>query len=266
LPQLPDTGTGATFSGMHHGQQPSNDRQSLQRARRSDAGKVRLTPRDLDALTLIAEQYAAPYDLLAAYLEVTESRLRGITARWRNAGLADTGILSAGPAWCWLTPEGMRHAGYPWRAEQPPMSRLAHIRAVLACRLTMQSGPAWQRWHAQWTSERHLRAETPGVGTTGHVPDAEVTWPNLDGSPRAGEQWAIEVELTPKPHHRTQVILTGLLAQPYHRILYLCTPQANTAVTRAIRQHHPDKAARVTTQPLPPAAPMPPATRTRHAS
>jgi hypothetical protein len=249
---------------MHHGQQPSSNGQSPERRRRSDAGKVRLTPRDLDALTLTAEQYAAPYDLLAATLGVTESRTRGITARWRMAGLAETGVLSAGPAWCWPTPEGIRHTGHPWRAEQPPMSRLAHIRAVLATRAAMESGPAWQRWHAQWTSERHLRADTPGVGTAGHVPDAEVTWPAIDGSPRAGEQWAIEVELTPKPHHRTQTILSGLLAQPYARILYLCAPQALTVITRAARQHRPDQAARITVQPLPPAALMPPATRPRH--
>jgi hypothetical protein len=48
--------------------------------RRSDAGHVRLQQRDLDGLLLIADHYAAPYDLLAAALSAQPSRLRGITA------------------------------------------------------------------------------------------------------------------------------------------------------------------------------------------
>jgi hypothetical protein len=40
--------------------------------------------------------YAAPYDLLAAGLGATEDRRRGIVARWRQAGLADSGRFSEG--------------------------------------------------------------------------------------------------------------------------------------------------------------------------
>jgi hypothetical protein len=36
--------------------------------RRSDAGKIRFTERDVIGLLLLAEHYAAPYDLLAAAL------------------------------------------------------------------------------------------------------------------------------------------------------------------------------------------------------
>jgi len=50
---------------------------------------------------LCGEMYGAPYDLLAAYLEVRPDRLRGIAARWRAAGYAQTGRLGPGPAWCW---------------------------------------------------------------------------------------------------------------------------------------------------------------------
>jgi hypothetical protein len=53
--------------------------------RRSDAGRIRLTGRDVSGLLLCAEHYAAPYDLLA--------------------GGAATGTVGPGPAWCWLTPE-----------------------------------------------------------------------------------------------------------------------------------------------------------------
>src|SRR5690348_3733040 len=60
--------------------------------RRSDAGQVRLQQRDLDGLLLVAEQYAAPYDLLADALAVTPARVRAATARWRAAGPAGTAM------------------------------------------------------------------------------------------------------------------------------------------------------------------------------
>jgi hypothetical protein len=74
--------------------------------RRSDAGAVRLGPRDVAGLVLCGDMYGAPYDLLAAYLGVRPDRLRGIVARWRAAGYTATGRLGAGPAWCWLTRAG----------------------------------------------------------------------------------------------------------------------------------------------------------------
>ena len=37
-------------------------------ARRSDAGTVRVSDRDIAGLMLCGEMYGAPYDLLAAYL------------------------------------------------------------------------------------------------------------------------------------------------------------------------------------------------------
>jgi hypothetical protein len=56
--------------------------------RRSDAGQVRLTDRDITGLLLLAEHYAAPYDLLSAAMGAPPARTRAIVARWRTAGLA----------------------------------------------------------------------------------------------------------------------------------------------------------------------------------
>ncbi len=64
--------------------------------RRSDAGSVRISERDIAGLMLCGEMYGAPYDLLAAYLDVRADRLRGIAARWRAAGYAETGRLGPG--------------------------------------------------------------------------------------------------------------------------------------------------------------------------
>ena len=113
-------------------------------ARRSDAGTVKLTERDITGLTLVADQYGAPVDLLAAALDVQPERLRGILARWRHAGWAATGPLGKGPAWCWPTPAGMRLLGLNFTAKEPSATRLAHIRAVLAVRLWLQSSQAYR--------------------------------------------------------------------------------------------------------------------------
>jgi hypothetical protein len=236
--------------------------------RRDDAGTFKITDRDITGLELCAEQYGAPYDLLAAALDVTIDRLRGITARWRHAGYAHTGSLGRGPAWCWLTPAGMRLLGRAYTAQEPSVTRLAHIRAVLATRLWLQSGDLYRQQQAWWRSERRIRAAGGGHAGTAHVPDAEVHWPSLDGSPYGGQIWAIEAELTPKPLDRTIAIMRAMLArtsdygpapsttrQPrYGQIVYLTAPAAAATVTRAIAQLPPPLQARMTVRDLPPGA------------
>ncbi|MGI8450087.1 MAG: hypothetical protein ACR2MP_23495 [Streptosporangiaceae bacterium] len=95
--------------------------------RRFDAGKVRVSDRDIAGLMLCGEMYGAPYDLLAAYLDVQPDRLRGIAVRWRAAGWAETGRLGPGPAWCWLTRPGLAALGLRFAAGRPSLGRLAHL-------------------------------------------------------------------------------------------------------------------------------------------
>ena len=181
--------------------------------RRADAGTVKLTGRDITGLLLCADHYAAPYDLLAAALDVRTDRLRGIVARWRHTGYAETGTLGPGPAWCWVTPAGMKATGLSYPATRPALGRIAHIRAVLAVRLWLQASEVYTSGRAWWRSERRIRAALGGRVGVAHIPDAEVHWPSLDGSPYAGQVWAIEAELTPKPLARTVAIMRGLLAR-----------------------------------------------------
>ena len=97
---------------------------------------VRVSGRDIDGLMLCGEMYGAPYDLLAGGLNVQPDRLRGIVARWRAAGYAETGQLGPGPAWCWLTRPGLAALGL--RFARPPVAgTAAHLRAVLAARLAL---------------------------------------------------------------------------------------------------------------------------------
>jgi len=215
-------------------------------SRRADAGSVRLGQRDVAGLLLCGDMYGAPYDLLASAMSVRPDRLRGVVARWRRARYVQTARLGPGPAWCWLTRSGLAVTGQPFTATRPALGRLAHIRAVLAVRLSLHDSDAWQRGQAWWRSERRIRAAARTI-TTGHLPDAEVSWPEVPGSPYAGQLWAIEAELTPKPLARTTAIMTGLLARTadyepgarpgagprYDRVIYLVAPPARSVVDRA---------------------------------
>src|SRR5271166_5956206 len=224
-------------------------------ARRAYHGAARLGHRDIDGLSLCAEHYGAPYDLLAAALGAQPARLRGIVARWRRAGYAATGRLGPGPAWCWLTPAGMAAAGLGYPATRPALARLAHIRAVLAARMWLQASPAWAQGQAWWHSERRLRAALrSGVGA-GHLPDAEIHWPSLPASPYPGQVWAVEVELTRKPLARTTRIMTSLLSPPqYAQVIYLTAPAARPVVTRSADTIPAGQAARVIIRDLPSSA------------
>ena len=115
-----------------------------------------------------------------------------------------------------MTATGLGYTGGP-----PALGRLAHLRAILAARLWMEASPAWHDGRAWWHSERRLRAEQPAVNRAGHIPDAEIHWPSIDGSPYAGQVWAVEVELTPKPTGRTTRIMTGLLSPMQYALVDL---------------------------------------------
>jgi hypothetical protein len=234
-------------------------------ARRADAGSVRLGERDVAGLLMCGDMYGAPYDLLASFLGVAPARLRGIVARWRGAGYAATGRLGPGPAWCWLTRTGLAVTGQRYAHARPALSRLAHIRAVLAVRLSLQDSDVFRDGQAWWRSERRIRAAVGGHVGGGHIPDAEVSWPNVPGSGYAGECWAIEAELTPKPLVRTAAIMAGLLArssdyQPgaapaggprYDRVVYLAAPAARGVVERAAASVPAGQRARLLVRDLP---------------
>ena len=149
----------------------------------------------------------------------------------------------------------MTASGLRFPAGRPALGRLAHIRAVVAARLWLQASPAWQDGQAWWHSERRLRAALPAAGRREHVPDAEIHWPSLEGSPYAGQVWAIEAELTPKPAERTARIMAGLLSPlRYAQVIYLTAPAARAVVTRAGEELPPGDRARVVVRDLPPYA------------
>ncbi|MGN6794620.1 MAG: hypothetical protein ACTHJW_19725 [Streptosporangiaceae bacterium] len=207
---------------------------------------------DPDPLVLVGEMYGIQLDQLSDVLGTTPRRTTAQVARWRAAGSAQAAVLSAGPRWVWLTRAGLAACGLPYRAVPPGLSRLAHLRAATAVRLTFAATPQVRSGGAYWRSERRLRARMGGrIGLREHVPDGELHWPDSAAFPWAGECWAIEAELTAKTAVRTVAIMRELLTRTgeygcpgaevhvpgrpsrHARAIYLCEPAAVPVVSRA---------------------------------
>jgi len=227
----------------------------------------------------VAEMYGVQLDQLAVVLGVSEPRARAIVAGWRDRGYTESARLGPGGPWTWLTRAGLAACGLRYTAAPPALARLAHIRAVTAVRLALESAHGFAEGSGYWRSERRLRARMGGrVGLREHVPDGEVHWPDDAPVAWAGECWAIEAELTRKTVGRTANIMRELLARtgdygcpaaevrvpgrpPRHaRAVYLAAPAARATVVRA-REALGSPGARVEIRSLPPGAEMAPPTR-----
>lgn len=233
----------------------------------------RRSGRDTAGLLFTAEMYGVQLDQLAAVLGVGEARARAVAARWRDQRFAESARLGPGGPWTWVTRAGLTACGLRYAAAPPALARLAHIRAVVAVRLALESAPRYAAGGGYWRGERRLRARMGGrVGLRQHIPDGEVHWPDDAVVPWAGECWAIEVELTPKTTSRTVAIMRELLARtgdygcpaaeiaaggpPRHaRVIYLCAPAARPTVARA-REALGSAGERIEIRLLPPGAAM----------
>jgi hypothetical protein len=203
-----------------------------------------VSERDVAGLLFTAEMYGVQLDQLAVLLAVSEVRARALAARWREQGYAESARLGPGRPWVWLTRDGLLACGLPYRPTPPALARLAHLRAVTAVRLALESAPGYLAAGAYWRSERRLRARMGSrVPLREHLPDGEVHWPDTDGPgmdgpemdgpdmdgpdmdgsargggpgaapPWAGECWAIEAELTRKTVRRTAAIMAEILTR-----------------------------------------------------
>ena len=243
------------------------------------SGAVRgLGVRNPETLVFAADMYGLQLDQLAV-LTGGERSARAAAARWRELGYAESARLGPGPAWLWVTRAGLAACGRGYKPGQPALSRLAHIRAVTACRIALEATGGYAHGGAFWRCERRIRTRH-GVGVRQHLPDAEVHWPDA-GKPDvanavawAGECWAVEAELSPKTVSRTVAIMREILSRtgdygcaaadvsvpgrpPRHaRALYLCSAAALPTVLRA-RDALGPQAVRVEVRDLPPGALLP---------
>jgi len=225
-----------------------------------------LAVRDCGALIFAADMYGVQLDQLGALTGDSRSA-RAAAARWRALGYAETARLGPGGAWLWVTRAGLAACGRSYPPARPALSRLAHIRAVAAARIALESTRGYRDAGAFWRCERRIRSRHR-IGMRQHLPDAEVHWP--DGTPVgwAGECWAVEAELSAKTVARTSAIMREILTRtgdygcpaaevavpgrpPRHaRALYLCSPAALGTVLRA-RETLGQLAARVEVRDLP---------------
>ena len=184
------------------------------RARRSDAGAVRCSERDIELLRIVGEQYALTLPQLARLMDCSPHAARWLRARWERAGWARGRALLVGePVFVWLTRRGHRIAGVDYAVWRPNAGMLAHIAAVTDVRLHVTA----RHPGAVWVCERELHREVaagPG-GRQRHRPDGLVV---IDG-----HEVAVEVELTLKRRARIEQIMRELVPR-YRSVSYFAAP------------------------------------------
>lgn len=207
------------------------------RSKRMDAGKVRQQPRDVQALTWLAQMYGAPLDVVGRLLGTDEMSTRAVVRRWRRAGWAEQARVDAGPAWVWPTTATVnafvpREFGGQWGAWKPSPMMAAHTRAVAEVRLAVAGADL-----EAWVSERMLAHREHGMKSKGaklpHISDG--VW--LRGGTDQRDSVLIEVELTAKHPGRTKDILhTALMKLSSTRateVWYVCgSAKVEALVTR----------------------------------
>jgi DNA-binding CsgD family transcriptional regulator len=192
------------------------------RAVRSDAGEVRCSPRDLELLRIVGEQYAISLPQLARLMGCSGHAARWLRSRWERAGWARGRALVVGrPVFVWLTRRGQRIAGSDYALWRPNPGMLAHIDAVTEVRLDV----AARHPGAEWVCERELYRElgAPPAARRRHTPDGLVV---VDG-----REVAVEVELTLKRRARMERIMRELVAR-YGSVTYFAASAPRRSLER----------------------------------
>lgn len=210
----------------------------------STQSAVRLTNRDVQAVTWIAQQQAVRLDTIGRMLSARGASIHGrslrrLAERWAAAGLVQRRrILAEAPSIVWPTVEGLRCAGISLkpgqRADAPSIGTLHHTLAVAEVRL------AYEQQGYAWTAERFLR----GNGSAGH---------RADGLAERGEHRVlIEVERTRKEKERLTDILRFNLRTPgIVETHYWITDQMRGVVEAAAADLEPELSSRVRVAMLP---------------
>jgi hypothetical protein len=140
-----------------------------QRARRSDAGQVRLTQRDAAVLRFHGEQFGCPLSVVADLYGVGDRVARRHVARLERAGFAGR-LTVAGQQWVVPTRPGLRFADLDYEVWQPRAWKLDHVEGVARLRLVLQA----RHPDADWTSERQIRSRWANSGARVRFPDGQL--------------------------------------------------------------------------------------------
>jgi len=237
-----------------------------------------VSPADMEVLGFVAEMSSVQLDQLAVLLtdrgepaKNAAGRARQMAARWRAAGYAETGELSLGEPWVWATRKGLDACGLRTKLVRPKESSLRHTHAVTDVRLAVERTGAYRAGSASWRAERLILSGLSFPARSEHIPDGEVHWPAVDGSPWAGQTWAVEVEISRKSVERVAAIMAEVLARTgdygsspagatwglparYARLVYACSRAAVRTVLAARAELGAPNAARVDLYDLPESA------------
>lgn len=158
------------------------------RKTRSDSGVVKVTERDVLAVSWVIEQEAVRVDHLQILLarlgdeedkiKVSLSRALQTIDRWERAGWVAYEKRWRNrdePGWVYATTNGIRYFDYEYPMNKPSITRYAHLHAANFLRLWF---PLWIKEKGyidySWKSERHLKWETNN--SWAHYPDSEVSY------------------------------------------------------------------------------------------
>lgn len=179
---------------------------------------------EIRVLLLIAEQFAIPMDLLAAFLEVDRSVAERVVDEFvSREWVREKQFFANDQPWVWLRKAGAEHCGAPIRAKRPAIKLLPHHRAVCEVRLALEE----EYPDGAWVCERKIlggRKRREGQC----LPDGVFRVPDGDGG---SKEWAIEVELTTKLRDEYRTVVPMRCAK-YHMVRYYCPPWVAQSLRR----------------------------------
>lgn len=213
---------------------------SARRAVRADKGEIRLTERDVEVMTFLADHYGLRKDQLSKLLgPISERTVRALIDRWVRGGLVNRRTIFAGDhAWLWPTRAGLNLAPLKLPYWEPRPGILDHVYWVSETRFRV----AARHPNAEWISERRLRAEAGGANRPEHMPDALVL--------RGDRKIAIEVQLAQKSRDRASETLLYLSRTYSGAWIFARSGGPFTATARALKELSADDRARVRLLPL----------------
>ena len=179
-------------------------------------GKERVTDRDIEVATWIAEQGCARLDTIGNVLinmgsNLEARRLRSLALRWEKLGLVKRGkLLAKVPLILWTTKQSLKLAGLPNQSKQgykPSFTTLHHQLAVSHIRTE------YEKHGAKWLSEAKLRMDN-----VGHLPDGIASF-NL-------QKIIVEVDRTEKSGTRLEkIMIENAIASGEGLVDYWVTPE-----------------------------------------
>jgi len=164
-----------------------------------NVGKEKLTERDVEVATWIAEQGCARLDTVGLVLanmgyKIEIRQLRKLAVRWERLGLVHRErLLAKAPAILWTTRYSMKLAGISMgrgqKAVKPSFTTIHHELTVAHIRTIYESHGA------NWLSESRIREDI-----TGHLPDAIATYNDM--------KIIVEIDRTRKSATRLEAIMS----------------------------------------------------------